>query len=445
MAKYYDKYTIPSTEDLGLDIKRFSDLRKFVLNNYTDQIDISVDEWVSALEDNSVIDNKMFSILDIMYDMPGCKATTGQLIKIREKLGYSNEKSYNSAIIANSNRVKNFLNKKAVYNKDGTENYWMRFFYGDEVRARNKGKTGKAFQFTLKDELIEAIGKANRNNDETDVLESVYENDFEEEIVEVEKVDDIMEEKLFNSFYDYLLYKGYFFDKETIENYLLSLKAKPFAILTGNSGTGKTKLSQLFAQYLTENRPLEYENTYISINTEVLVGKSSESGGWSLNRNDIKDLIPIDELENSYSIIVDGVPANANLKLNPRLFYKGNELKHHLAELAKEDKTQKVPLEILLDGKSVIENEVSQDHDVVTVIENDDSDEYITFKDRSRRKILGEDFFALGLKAVEALLGTYKYYYTIDAYIDGYKLIDQEINFQPFVRSHDEKLIRKIC
>ena len=57
----------------------------------------------------------------------------------------------------------------------------------------------------------------------------------------------------YDSFYDYLLDKGYYFDKETIENYLLSLKVKPFVILTGKSGTGKTKLSQLFAQYLNQN------------------------------------------------------------------------------------------------------------------------------------------------------------------------------------------------
>ena len=131
----------------------------------------------------------------------------------------------------------------------------------------------------------------------------------------------------YDSFYDYLINKGYLFDKETIENYLLSLKVKPFTILTGNSGTGKTKLSQLFAQYLNDSEQ-NSENKMNSISTNVLVGKSFKSGGWALNKNDLRDLIPIDEFENSYSIIVDGVPAEGNLQVNPRLFYKGNELKH---------------------------------------------------------------------------------------------------------------------
>ena len=160
----------------------------------------------------------------------------------------------------------------------------------------------------------------------------------------------------YDSFYDYLINKGYLFDKETIENYLLSLKVKPFTILTGNSGTGKTKLSQLFAQYLNNSEKTS-ENEINSINTKVLVGKSFKSGGWALNKNDLRDLIPIDEFENSYSIIVDGVPAEGNLQVNPRLFYKGNELKHHLEKLAKEDEKQKVPLEILLNENDKIGSE----------------------------------------------------------------------------------------
>ena len=59
------------------------------------------------------------------------------------------------------------------------------------------------------------------------------------------------------SFYKYLINEGYYFDKYIIENYLLSLKVKPFVIFTGNSGTGKTKLSQLFAIYFSSLGDLE--------------------------------------------------------------------------------------------------------------------------------------------------------------------------------------------
>ena len=52
------------------------------------------------------------------------------------------------------------------------------------------------------------------------------------------------------SFYRYLISNGYYFDKKVIEDYLLSLKVKPFTILTGNSGTGKTKLSQFLLNIL---------------------------------------------------------------------------------------------------------------------------------------------------------------------------------------------------
>ncbi len=43
-----------------------------------------------------------------------------------------------------------------------------------------------------------------------------------------------------------------FFPKELITNYFLSLKTKPFVLLTGISGTGKSKLAQLFADFMSE-------------------------------------------------------------------------------------------------------------------------------------------------------------------------------------------------
>lgn len=44
--------------------------------------------------------------------------------------------------------------------------------------------------------------------------------------------------------------KGFYFPRETVTNYYLSLRTKPFVILTGISGTGKTKIAQLFAEYM---------------------------------------------------------------------------------------------------------------------------------------------------------------------------------------------------
>lgn len=53
--------------------------------------------------------------------------------------------------------------------------------------------------------------------------------------------------------YDYFTQKGFFFSDEVLSRYFLSLKAKPFVILSGISGTGKTKIAQLFASYICQN------------------------------------------------------------------------------------------------------------------------------------------------------------------------------------------------
>jgi 5-methylcytosine-specific restriction endonuclease McrBC GTP-binding regulatory subunit McrB len=53
--------------------------------------------------------------------------------------------------------------------------------------------------------------------------------------------------------YDYYEDKGFFFSREILTRYFLSLKTKPFVILTGISGTGKTKIAQIFADYICQN------------------------------------------------------------------------------------------------------------------------------------------------------------------------------------------------
>ncbi|MGH2509138.1 MAG: McrB family protein [Ktedonobacteraceae bacterium] len=51
----------------------------------------------------------------------------------------------------------------------------------------------------------------------------------------------------------YIAAKGYYFSEETLYNYHVCLKTRPFVILAGLSGTGKSKLSQLYAEALGHN------------------------------------------------------------------------------------------------------------------------------------------------------------------------------------------------
>jgi AAA domain (dynein-related subfamily) len=50
--------------------------------------------------------------------------------------------------------------------------------------------------------------------------------------------------------HSYISNKGFYYEQKEIINLYLSLKTKPFVILSGISGTGKTKIVQLFAESL---------------------------------------------------------------------------------------------------------------------------------------------------------------------------------------------------
>jgi Cdc6-like AAA superfamily ATPase len=165
------------------------------------------------------------------------------------------------------------------------------------------------------------------------------------------KSDDIIILK--NGFYHYLFKKGYLFDKTFIENFLLSLKVKPFLILTGNSGTGKTKIALLFAQYLNEKRKTRL-HPYIE--SDVTVGKSATSGGWAFQKEAFFSKYPnLKKYEGIYPIEINGKKSYGRLELTPRLFYdsKDQDLKNMLDTLSKRDYNKKIRLKIELPDASI--------------------------------------------------------------------------------------------
>jgi 5-methylcytosine-specific restriction protein B len=60
----------------------------------------------------------------------------------------------------------------------------------------------------------------------------------------------LYDKEIIDHVYAYITSKGFYYERREVMNLFLSLKTKPFVILSGISGTGKTKLIQWFAESL---------------------------------------------------------------------------------------------------------------------------------------------------------------------------------------------------
>lgn len=78
--------------------------------------------------------------------------------------------------------------------------------------------------------------------------------------------------------------------------------------------------------------------------------KSITSKGWSIKREYTYDLIPKLPYERECDIIFDGVEAKARLNIQPRLFYRNNqiELVNHINHLIDEGIHDRIDIEMLL-------------------------------------------------------------------------------------------------
>lgn len=101
--------------------------------------------------------------------------------------------------------------------------------------------------------ILDLIPKIkSKSEDEELEDEVILEDDLDNEFT---IVDNINEEVTY--IHRYITSKGFYYTKELITNFYLSLKTKPFVILSGISGTGKSKIVELFAEAVGANRDNE--------------------------------------------------------------------------------------------------------------------------------------------------------------------------------------------
>ena len=122
------------------------------------------------------------------------------------------------------------------------------------------------------------------------------------------------------SFFELLKSHGISLDTGLVEDFLLSLKSKQFMILSGGTGTGKTKIAALYGQYLDSTsspgiRELPFDVT--------ITDKFESNHGFTLRGDTLKNLLPggKDPLDGTYQFTLVGCEGSARIDMTPRIWF----------------------------------------------------------------------------------------------------------------------------
>lgn len=170
--------------------------------------EITVEAWITLIENENVFKEMDLQYLYTMYDLDG-KATESVLAQSFGK-GFS---SFNNSIEQLAKRVISETNKiPSIINNDGSVCLWSMFFDGEELENKN-------CNWTLKPNLKEALGVTYKNNH----FENYSKDDFLREV---------------------------FIDENQYNTIVNLLRYKKNIILQGPPGVGKTFVSKRLAYSL---------------------------------------------------------------------------------------------------------------------------------------------------------------------------------------------------
>lgn len=202
---------------------------------------LTKETWIELLENSEVFRGENLIAMACIFDNGGQGSCSG----LAEKYKYDMTLWRTSCGYYLADRIASETGCPVMKNEKG-DSVWfvIPFLYRKTV----KGEKG-SYIYRLRPELYEALKEfgiekylvygeqpqdrpSSSNKDDSDM--------FVDTSLSTREVIDRIKE--------YIRIEGFEYDDGTIENYYLSLKTKPFVILAGTSGTGKTKLVKLFAE-----------------------------------------------------------------------------------------------------------------------------------------------------------------------------------------------------
>ncbi len=177
------------------------------------------EDWLNILNDPEIIGPVWGGVLAMFYLKPEgatCK-------EAGEDYGLSGNQ-----VTARSYQLGQHIYMKYKCPLIEKDNFWPIMFVGQRT---GKDGTGN-WKYKMRPELYEACT-------ESGILRYLPVNGGEPEMSIKETVEAIK---------SYIAAQGFTYPEGMIENFYLSLKSKPFVILAGTSGTGKTRLVKLFSE-----------------------------------------------------------------------------------------------------------------------------------------------------------------------------------------------------
>ena len=230
--KEYKVNDIPSEVELVNDLSKMMDIYKDYIAMCTNIIwlpkaedyssGITKEDWIRLLNDENVLDPGWGNLMAMFYTEPQ-GATCKQI-----GLKFVRDPASISGMATNFAKKIYAETKCRLLEDSGAKKYWPILFQGHEASSDTPGN----WVWKLRPELYEALTEVN-------ILRFLEIKGGEGKLSTKDAIEKIKK---------YIAAKGFKFDDGLVENYYLSLKSKPFVILAGTSGTGKTRLVRLFAE-----------------------------------------------------------------------------------------------------------------------------------------------------------------------------------------------------
>ncbi|MEI4769798.1 hypothetical protein WAX74_09100 [Psychrobacillus sp. FJAT-51614] len=211
-----------------------------------------------------------------------CAVYQNKIIEVYDFLGYEEEmpKREPSRYILNGQITSERVRSKLV---------------GLDVSDLHKG-SGNPIKYTTIERLL---------NLDTETIE------ISEEEVPLQVFDDLTNIDLLSHIHTYIKSRGFYYSVEDLYNFYLSIRSKPFVIISGISGTGKTKIVELFANSVgaTEDngqfkmipvRPDWSDSSellgYLTLQEEYKKGPLADLAEHAMNYPDLPHFALLDEM-----------------------------------------------------------------------------------------------------------------------------------------------------